>query len=61
MCDLSKVIEIYCLYTGVVFLDLKNPLDTVEHQILLHKLAKHKRSLDVVGWFGNYLLIVDTP
>ncbi len=41
--------------TGVLFLDLKKAFDTVNHEILLHKLCKYGMSPNVVDWFRNYL------
>ena len=39
---------------GVVFLDLKKDFDTVDHDIMLRKLAKYGLNMNAVEWFGSY-------
>ena len=41
--------------TGACYLDLKKAFDTVEHSILLKKLAAHGVDEKSVGWFTSYL------
>ena len=41
--------------TGACYLDLKQAFDTVEHSILLKKLAAHGVDEKSVGWFTSYL------
>ena len=41
--------------TGAVFLDLKKAFDTVDHQVLLSKLAKLGILNTELTWFTNYL------
>ena len=43
------------MMTGVVFLDLKKAFDTVDHEILLHKLISFNLSVESVLWFKSYL------
>ena len=40
---------------GVIFLDLKKAFDTVEHDILLSKLAFYELQSQTVDWFKSYL------
>ena len=41
--------------TGACYLDLKKAFDTVEHSILLKKIATHGVEEKSVGWFTSYL------
>ena len=41
--------------TGAVYLDLSKAFDTVDHNLLLHKLISVKLSEDTVNWFQSYL------
>ena len=41
--------------TGAVFLDLSKAFDTVDHNLLLHKLKSVGLSEDTVNWFQSYL------
>ena len=41
--------------TGAVFLDLSQAFDTVDHNLLLHKLKLVRLSDDTVNWFQSYL------
>ena len=43
------------LTTAVCFLDLTKCFDTVDHPILLSKLAQHGCCISVVNWFRSYL------
>ncbi len=43
------------LLTGVMYLDLKKAFDTVNHQILLYKLAQYGLSTTALSWVSNYL------
>ncbi len=43
--------------TGVVFLDLKKAFDTVDHTILLNKLATFNISPQMIEWFEDYLTL----
>ena len=42
-------------YTVGVFIDLKNPFDTVDHNILLQKLDYHGIRDVARDWFQSYL------
>ena len=41
--------------TGAVFLDLSKAFDTVDHNLLLHKLKSVGLSEVTVNWFQSYL------
>ena len=41
--------------TGDVFLDLSKAFNTVDHNLLLHKLISLGLSDDTVNWFQSYL------
>ena len=41
--------------TGVIFLDLKKAFDTVNHNILINKLASYGIKDNELDWFKSYL------
>ena len=41
--------------TGTVFIDLSKAFDSVNHDIILDKLAKSNMSTSVINWFKSYL------
>lgn len=41
---------------GAVFLDLRKAFDTVNHEVLIHKLAKNEISTNVQNWIKSYLI-----
>ena len=40
---------------GAVFLDLRKAFDTVNHEVLLHKLRNYNLSINVQNWINSYL------
>ena len=43
------------IQTDVIYLDFAKPFDSVDHQILLHKLASYGVTGQLYNWFVNYL------
>ncbi len=41
--------------TGVIFLDLKKAFETVNHELLIKKLAKYGINGNELDWFKSYL------
>ena len=61
----TQPLLLYCLdmwykaldkkFVGVVFLDISNAFDTVDHNLLLSKLTNLDLSTSTVSWFLSYL------
>ena len=43
------------LYTGMILIDLQKAFDTIDHEILLHKMKFLGFSIEVIDWFKSYL------
>jgi len=41
---------------GAVFLELRKAFDTVNHEVLIHKLGKYDISTNVQNWIKSYLI-----